>query len=151
MLRGSEGKAELLSTIGPAVDGAVLAVGAGAMVAALGASVRELPAPEGEAFEAPEDVHDAAIVGSLGGATPLTIARALTRSVRSGGVIAFALPTTRQGLKGRAGSLIGMLRRKKPVAFEELCEALLVAGLAEIRARELSDSSGTSIVWGTVR
>ncbi|MCZ7687566.1 MAG: hypothetical protein M5U28_56040 [Sandaracinaceae bacterium] len=61
------------------------------------------------------------------------------------------MPTTRPGLKGTAGSLIGMLRRQRPVLLEELCEALLIAGAAEITAHELGDSRGTSVVWGVVR
>jgi hypothetical protein len=150
VLGDREGKTELGSLLGPSIGGAVLAIDASPMVAELGASVRELPAPEGESFALPSGPHDAAIVGSLGGVSALALARALTLTVRPGGVVAFALPTTRHGLKGATGSLIGMLRRRKPVLFEELCEALLVAGYREIRARELEDSSGTSIVWGTV-
>jgi hypothetical protein len=151
VLRGREGKAELGSLIGPRLSGAILAIEAGSLVAELGASVVEVPAPESEPFTLPAGQHDVAIVGGLGGATPLGLARALAPVVRSGGAVVFALPTTRHGLKGATGSLLGMLRRKKPVLFEELCEALLIAGLADIRARELADSSGTSIVWGAVR
>ncbi len=151
MLRAGESREELGALLGSSLGGAVLAVEAGPWVAAFGAEVRELAAPEGEVPELPEGIHDVAIVGGLGAATPLSMARALLSVVRPGGVIAFALPTTRQGLKGATGSLIGMLRRKKPVLFEELCEALLIAGLVDVRGRELSDSSGTSIVWATVR
>lgn len=153
MLRGGEGTAELGALLGPAMalGGSILAIEAGPLVRGLDASVRELPAPDGEVLELPHGPHEAAIVGGLGAAKPLAMARALASCVRPSGIVLFALPTTRDGLKGATGSLLGMLRRKKPLPFEELCEALLIAGLTDIEARELEDSMGTSLVWGTVR
>lgn len=132
--------------------GEVLAIDAAGVASQLGAAVvHELEAPEGEPALLPELHVGAAVIGGLGGASALSLARAARACVRPGGRVVFALPTTRPGLKGTAGSILGMLRRQKPVLLEELCEALLVAGLADITAHELSGSRGTSVVFGSVR
>lgn len=132
------------------VRGRVIAVGAGPLLAHLeAASVREV---ESEALSSLEDDPcDAVLVGSLGAAAPLELARALAPRLRAGGTLTFAVPTTRPGLKGATGSLLGLLRRKKPVLLEDLCEALLVAGLHELDARELDGPTGISLVTASKR
>ncbi|MFC1464380.1 MAG: hypothetical protein ACFLMY_05975 [Candidatus Brachytrichaceae bacterium NZ_4S206] len=140
--------AELSATI--AAGGSVLAIEAGALALALGAgSVHELAAPPQPGDAVP--MCDVALLGALGGAAPLDVARSVVPRVRPGGVVAFVLPTPRAGLKGATSSLLAMFRRQAPVLLEELCEALLIAGLDEVSARELDDASGTSLVWGRVR
>lgn len=141
--------AELLCAC--AGEGEVLAIDASDLSAHLRGPVHAVEAPEGEPIVLPELRVGAALIGGLGGASPIALARAASACVRPGGRVAFAMPTTRPGLKGTAGSLIGMLRRQRPVLLEELCEALLIAGAAEITAHELGDSRGTSVVWGVVR
>lgn len=133
-------------------DGELLAIGAKHLVGYVeAASVREVPAPEAEPVVLPPVRAEAALIGGLGGASALSLARAAAACVSPGGTVAFVLPTTRSGLKGTAGSLLGRLRGQKPVLLEELCEALLLAGLADITAHELSDSRGTSVVRASVR
>lgn len=141
-------KSELARRLERAVGrGHLLAIEAKALVPHVGAiSVRTVGPDEG----LPDEVFDAALVGGLGSTSPRELARQLASRVRSGGSITFALPTTRTGLKGATGSLLGMLRRRKPVPFEELCEALLFAGLHTIEAAELDDASGTSVVSARV-
>lgn len=132
--------------------GHVLAVDAGALLGQLeAAAVHELEPPGGEAIALPDAAFDAALVGGLGSATPLAIALALSTRVRAGGSITFALPTTRAGLKGATGSLVGLLRRRRPVLLEDLCEALLLAGLHTVEACELDDPAGTSVVTARLR
>jgi hypothetical protein len=130
--------------------GRVLAIEAEAVARALGAaavhSVSELPS-SAEAL----DPFDAALVAELGGVAPSSVARAVSSRVRPGGLVAFVVPTPRSGLKGAASSLLGLWRRRPPVLLEELCEALLIAGLEEVSARELDDAAGTSVVWARVR
>lgn len=127
------------------VRGRVIAVDAGPLLAHLeGASVREVEA--GALSSLADEECDAVLVGGLGAAAPLELARALAPRLRAGGTLTFALPTTRPGLKGATGSLLGLLRRQKPVLLEDLCEALLLAGLHELDARELDGPTGTSLV-----
>ncbi len=133
-------------------EGSLLAIDAGALApVVLSGSVREVPAPETEPVDLPDGAFDAVLIGGLGGASPLALARAAAPRVGRGGRVVFALATTRPGLKGTAGSLLGMIRRRRPVMLEELCEALLVAGLREITADELDGSSGHSVVCGRAR
>jgi hypothetical protein len=122
--------------------GAVLAIDASPIVKHLdAASVRELEAPSDETI-ALDDVHcDAAIVGGLGNATPLALARALRARIAPGGALLFALA-------GGRGAFFGMLRRRKPLPLEALCEALLIAGYESIEARELDRKA--TVVWGRV-
>lgn len=136
-------KQELIAHVARSVAGEVVAIDAGALVPHLSAAaVHEVES--GELARVPE--CDAAVVGGLGGATPLEVARALSGRVRPGGSVIFAVPTTRAGIKGAAGSIVGLLRRKKPVLLEDLCESLLVAGFSTIEAFELDDPAGTSVV-----
>ena len=133
-------------------EGEVLAIDASGLVRHVrAAAVHDVAAPDAESIVLPELRVDVALVGGLGGASALEVARAASACVRPGGRVVFALATTRPGLKGTAGSLLGMLRRRKPALLEELCEALLIAGLDDITAHEVADSSGSSVVWGTVR
>jgi len=132
------------------VRGRVIAVDAGPLVAHLeGASVREV---ESDALPSlPDEQCDAVLVGGLGAAAPLELARALAPRLRGGGTLTFAVPTTRPGLKGATGSLLGLLRRQRPVLLEDLCEALLLAGLHELDARELDGAAGISLVTACKR
>lgn len=138
------------SELARVVRGRVIAVGAGSLLAHLeAASVREV---ESEALSSLEGEHcDAVLVGSLGAAGPLELARALAPRLRAGGTLTFAVPTTRPGLKGATGSLLGLLRRRRPVLLEDLCEALLLAGLHDLAAHELDGPTGTSLVTACKR
>ncbi len=129
--------------------GAVLAIDAKRLSARLDAgSVRDLESVEPDAL-ADAGVHDTVIVGGgLGELSPLDVARQLRSRLKPRGTLVFAVPTVRAGLAGATGSLLGFLRRKRRLAFEELCEALLIAGYEEIEARELDGASGQSAVWG---
>jgi hypothetical protein len=121
------------------VDGSILAVEAPWAHAIENASVIESD------LESAGSDHAAIVIGALRTLSPRAAALAAVERVKPGGWVAFAVPTTRPGLKGQAGSLFGKIRGKKPVMLEELCEALLHAGLTRIEARELGGSN--SIVW----
>src|SRR5690606_21429807 len=106
-------------------------------------TVVEEVTPRAALLARPSEPWSTAIVGGLGDASPLEMARALSSQVRTGGSVIFALPTARSGLRRASGMLLGVLRRKRPVLLEELCEALLIAGLHTIEAWEFDDAAGT--------
>lgn len=138
--------------------GSVLAVGSPPS-SPLGPSrtVRELPRPESageleQSLEAVGDAaYDAALLASWGPELSAEgLARAVRDKVRPGGIIVITAPTTRRGWRGARGALVGMIKRRKPVPLEELCEALLLAHLREVAARELEGSTALGVVWASV-
>jgi hypothetical protein len=135
--------------------GSVLAVGGPPL--APSSTVRELARPQsGEELEQSletvgDAAYDAALLASWGpDLTPEELARAVRDKVRPGGVIVITAPTTRRGWRGARGALVGMIKRRKPVPLEELCEALLLARLRDVSARELDGSTALGVVWATV-
>lgn len=133
--------------------GSLLAVEAGALGELPARSVLHVVAAElsqAEVGGTPR-LHDAAVIGGFDGRALGELVRVVVRRVRPGGPVAAVLPTTRVGVKGATLSFLGLLRRRPPLPLEDLCEALLHAGLADLGARELADLAGTSIVWGRVR
>jgi hypothetical protein len=124
-------------------DGTVIAIEAGALKKHVPRPLIEVAAPDEGGAIACEHA-DVVLIGGLGNASALSIARAAAACAK---LVVFAVPTPRTGLKG----LFGKMRRQRPVLLEELCEALLLAGLHHIEARELEGASGISVVWGRAR
>ena len=99
----------------------------------------------------PPDGHDSALICGWGRELELPGAvDLLRRSVRPGGIVAFVAPVAQIGWRGARGAVLGLLRRQRPVPLEELCSALLLGHLVDIRARPLEGASGYSAVWATV-
>ena len=89
---------------------------------------------------------DLALITTWSSAADLVgLARTARDAVRPGGTVAFLGPTRRDGLR----AIAGMLRRPRPVALEELCEALLIAELVDICARPAEGSGNDSFVFAT--
>ena len=78
----------------------------------------------------------------------LTLVRAVRGVVRGGGHLLFAAPLVQTGWRGARGAVVGLFRRRRPIALEALCGALLSARLTDIRARHVVGSD--SLVYGTV-
>lgn len=129
--------------------GAVLAVGADADVAPAARRLEAPPDPDGlaGALAAVDDgAFDAALACGWGSELePVDVARALAPKLRAGGVLAFAAPVARPGVRQR---VLGLFRRRRPVALETLCEALLVARLVDIRAAE--PDGPLALAWARV-
>src|SRR5690606_38925955 len=125
----------LLEAIFAGAD-AVLSVHAERWSAALpSGSVRAVSADELSAPATP--AYAGALVAELDARGPRALVEAAAARVRPGGVIAIAAPTERAGLEGMRGRVLGVLRRRRPVPLEDLCEAMLLAGLVDVRAKEL--------------
>lgn len=137
-----EGADARVSLMLDASDQASLAVG-------LDALLRSGSDP-GEAAEPRERFH-AAILTSWGAdVSPEALVQAVRPLLREGATLLFTTPTVRDGIRGARGALLGLMRRRRPVLLEDLCEALLLAGIDDIRVRELPGAAGDSLVWGTV-
>jgi hypothetical protein len=150
--RGQDGRGDVLVELtrrfAEASGGRVLAVNAASWSSALAAAqvhLLEVGEPDAE-----ELTFDAALIAGLSGGVLLDVIRAAAARVRPGGVVVLALPTERPRASGPR-QLFGLLGRREGLSFEALCEAVLVAGLDEIEARELHDRAGTSVVSGRVR
>lgn len=95
--------------------------------------------------------YDAVLVAGWGkdlGA--LDVVRALSRCVRPDGSLVLVVATARPGWRGARGAILGALRRRAPIQFEELCEAMLRCGLRDVVARELDDARALSFVAARV-
>ncbi len=132
------------------LDGRVLVLGSTPLE--LAATAVRVDAPVDEAaLHAIHGEHDAAVIGGWGrGLTPARVARRARELVREGGVVAFVVPTLRSGWRRAQGALLGAFRRQSPVLFEELCEAMLRARLADVTGAELSGSRGLGVVTARV-
>jgi len=75
---------------------------------------------------------------------------AVRRAVEVGGRVAFVAPVTQRGWRRARSSVIGMLRRQRPIPLEDLCGALLRGRLVDVRARPLEGAVGHAIVWAVV-
>lgn len=152
-----------VDALGPLLErllegGSLLAIGAESLLP-LGASrtVRELPRPDSgveleQSLESVGDAaYDAALVASWGPDLSADgLCRAVREKVRPGGVVVITAPTQRSGWRGARGALIGLIKRRKPVPLEELCEALLLARLRDVAAEELEGPSALGVVWASV-
>ena len=74
---------------------------------------------------------------------PVAIASAVGARVEGGGRLGFFVPVKGQSF---AGALVGALRRRRSIALEDLCEALLHAGTRDIRV-PAAGRAGT-LAWG---
>ena len=74
----------------------------------------------------------------------------VSRSVRPGGTVAFVAPILQHGWRRGWGAVLGFVRRRRPVSLPELCAALLIAHLVDLRVRDLSDGTDYRVVWATV-
>lgn len=133
-------------------EGAVIALGDDVHGTDRSPATRVIEAPADEAALASSlaSVEDGAFDAALASdwsaeLEPAAIARALSTKVRAGGVVAFAAPLARSGMRDR---LLGLFRRRAPVELEALCEALLLARLVDIRAAEPDGRSG--VAWARV-
>ncbi len=94
---------------------------------------------------------DAALICQWGRGAPLTaLVDEVRRVVRPGGRVSFIAPVALAGWRGARVALIGALKRRPPVALEELCGALLLGGLRDVRVRPLGRPGGTAVVWARV-
>lgn len=132
--------------------GAILVVAADDWGADLeGSTLRSFPEPRDTSelqgsLQAIEDAsYDGALAVRWGQGIELPVlVTALARKVRPGGKVALARATSWSGVRGAVSRLLG---RATP-SLEDLCEALLLAGLLDIRAKEHTDRRGVSVVWG---
>ena len=91
-----------------------------------------------------------ALVAEIDERGPRALVEGAAAPVRPGGVVAIAAPPPRAGLEGVRDRVLGVLRRRRPIPLEELCEAMLLAGLVDVRAKELESAAGLSLVWARV-
>ena len=97
------------------------------------------------------ELFDAALIHDWGRDVLLTeLVEATRHAVRDEGRIAFVAPIARAGWRGARGALIGVLRGRRPIPLEDLCGALLLGGCVDVRARDIEDAAGLSMVWARV-
>ncbi len=97
------------------------------------------------------DPFESALIFSWGRGVELPgLVDLVRRAVRPGGTVAFVVPIALVGWRGARGAVLGLIRRQRPVPLEEICAALLLGRLVDIRARALEGATGHSIVWATV-
>ncbi|MCB9593171.1 MAG: hypothetical protein H6719_10600 [Sandaracinaceae bacterium] len=138
-------------------DGRVLVVGAlrAPTVAPVDPHPVEAPATLGElrgALAAPRgEPFDAALIAGWGRDVDLVgLVSEVRRAVRSGGTVAFVVPIPRDGWRGARSAVLAMLRRQRPVPLEELCGALLMGKLVDVRVRPIEGAGGYAIVSAEV-
>lgn len=142
-------------------------IGVGGTVLVVGTPRDEVPADVGRhAIEAPATVgalrgalatprepelFDAALIFDWGRDLVLPeLVEAIRREVRDDGRVALFAPIVRTGWRGARGALIGVLRGRRPIPLEDLCGALLLGGCVDLRATEIDDAAGLSVVWARV-
>lgn len=108
---------------------------------ARGANRGAIGALSGEGF-------DAVVLGAAGG-DARAIAKEARACVRAGGVIAWALPLEREGVKAAAQrAALVFDRRARPRPLEDVCEALLECGCTRLEVIEIDGARGEAVVWG---
>lgn len=95
-------------------------------------------------------LHDAAILGPVAGDLDVPL-RAARERVRAGGVLAIVTPIERKGLRGATGRILSTFdARRRPRPLEEVCAALLAAGVSPVKVAHLRGARGEAVVHGTV-
>ncbi|HJL20221.1 MAG TPA: hypothetical protein RMH99_31430 [Sandaracinaceae bacterium LLY-WYZ-13_1] len=90
-----------------------------------------------------DDAFDAALAAGWGkDLTPRAVVAGLRRTLRPGAPLVLVAPAPRAGWT----AVVRMLRRRRAVPREALCEALLLEGLVDVRARRPEDAAVT-VAW----
>ncbi|MCA9604408.1 MAG: hypothetical protein KC619_02365 [Myxococcales bacterium] len=103
-----------------------------------------LAAPRPEPF-------DGALIAEWGRDVVLSeLVDEVRRAVRPGGTVAFATTVTQTGWRGARSAVLAMFRGPRPTPLEELCGALLLGHLVDVRVRPIEGARGYAIVSAVV-
>lgn len=103
-----------------------------------------LAAPRSEPF-------DGALVAEWGRDVELSaLVDELRRAVRPGGTVAFVAPIAQAGWRRARSAVLAMFRGQRPTPLENLCGALLLGHLVDVRVRPIEGARGYAIVSAVV-
>ncbi len=72
------------------------------------------------------------------------------RAVRPGGAVAFAAPVAQAGWRGARSAVLSMFSGPRPTPLEDLCGALLLGHLVDVRVRPIEGARGYAVVSAIV-